>query len=218
MASMVPGVVPAVTVYEHAMLGANLALLAGVRRRHGWGIVAAAAVAAALPDWDGLSILFGPTAYADAHRVWGHNLLAAGLGGVAVGLLGLLVARSVRVRTWLARPPAGPPAPPPASAGTAVVWAVVGGVAGLSHLLADVVFNGGAGLPAWPVPLLWPWTRRGWAVPVVPWGDVTITLLFVGEMFALYRLPGRDRVVAALTLAAGSAYLAARALAAGFIG
>src|SRR5438270_12352734 len=106
------------------MFGANLALLAGVRRRHGWGIVAAAAAAAALPDWDGVSLLFGPTAYATAHRVWGHNLLAAGLGGVAVGVLGLLAARSVRVRALLSRPPAELPPPPPASAGTPVVWAV----------------------------------------------------------------------------------------------
>jgi hypothetical protein len=50
----------------------------------------------------------------------------------------------------------------------------------------------------------------------VPWGDVTV--LFVGEMFALYRWPRRDRAVAALTLAAGSAYLLVRWFLAGFIG
>jgi hypothetical protein len=206
------------TVFEHPMFGASLALVAGVRRRHGWGLVATAAVAAALPDWDGLSIAFGPTAYASAHRVWGHNLLAAGLGGAFVGIVGLLAARSVRVRTLLTKPPALLLPPPSASANTAVVWLLVGVVAGLSHLPADVVFNGGTGLPAWPVPLLWPFSRQGWAAPIVPWGDVTVTLLFVGEMFALYRWPRHDRAVATLTLAAGSAYLLVRWFLAGFIG
>ena len=47
------------TFYEHAMLGATLALVAGLQRRHGWRIVAMAAVAAVLPDWDGLTIVLG---------------------------------------------------------------------------------------------------------------------------------------------------------------
>jgi hypothetical protein len=204
------------TIFEHPMFGASLALAAGVRRRHGWGLVATAAVAAALPDWDGLSIVFGPTAYASAHRVWGHNLLAAGLGGAVVGIVGLLTARSAQVRTLLTKPAPLPP-PPPASASTAVVWVLVGILAGLSHLPADVVFNGGAGLSAWPVPLLWPFSRQGWAAPIVPWGDVTVTVLFVGEMFALYRWPRHDRAVAALTLAVGSAYLLIRWFLSGFI-
>ena len=41
------------------MLGASLALAARLQSRHGWRIVAMAAVAAVLPDWDGLTILFG---------------------------------------------------------------------------------------------------------------------------------------------------------------
>src|SRR5262245_36692727 len=106
------------TVFEHPMFGASLALLAGVRRRHGWGLIATAAAAAALPDWDGLSILFGSNAYAAAHRVWGHNLLVAGLGGAVVGIVGLLAARSVRVRALLTRPAAELPPPPPRSAAT----------------------------------------------------------------------------------------------------
>jgi hypothetical protein len=205
------------TIFEHPMFGASLALLAGVRRRQGWGLVATAAVAAALPDWDGLSILFGGTAYANAHRVWGHNLLVAGLGGALVGIVGLLSARSVRVRALLTRPPAEMPAPPRTTS-TALVWISIGVLAGLSHLPADIVFNGGTGLSVWPVPLLWPWDRHGWALPIVPWGDVTMTLVFVGEMFALYRWPSRDRIIAALTLAAGSSYLLARWLLQGNVG
>jgi membrane-bound metal-dependent hydrolase YbcI (DUF457 family) len=91
-------------------------------------------------------------------------------------------------------------------------------LAGLSHLPVDIVFNGGTDLPAWPVPLLWPFEARGWALPIVPWGDVTVTLFFVAEMFALYRWPERERVIAALTLTAASAYLLVRWLLPGFAG
>jgi membrane-bound metal-dependent hydrolase YbcI (DUF457 family) len=206
------------TIFEHPMLGASLAIVAGVQRRHGWGLVATAAAAAALPDWDGLSILFGSAAYARVHRVWGHNLLVAGLGGAIVGMVGLLAARSVRVRAFLTRPPAALPPAPPASTVTPLVWVAVGLLAGLSHLPADVVFNGGTALPAWPVPLLWPFSSQGWAAPIVPWGDISVTVLFVGEMFALYRWPRRDRAIAALTLAAGSVYLLVRWLLIGFVG
>jgi LexA-binding, inner membrane-associated putative hydrolase len=228
------------TTYEHAMFGASLALVAGLRRRQGWGIVGVAAVAAAVPDWDGLSILFGSTAYANGHRVWGHNVLAASLTGAAAGVVGLLIVRSEGIRRNKTRPdskseklPASLPpssdpdaseranedsaAPlsPSASVATFAVWASVGIVAGLTHLPADIVFNGGAGLTPWPVPVFWPFDRRGWAVPIVPWGDITVTLLFVAEMFSLYRWPGRDRSIAALTLAAASAYLLVRWLLAG---
>jgi hypothetical protein len=47
------------TVYEHAMLGINGALAAGLAPRYGWPIVAMAGAAAVLPDLDGLTILFG---------------------------------------------------------------------------------------------------------------------------------------------------------------
>jgi membrane-bound metal-dependent hydrolase YbcI (DUF457 family) len=204
------------TTYEHAMFGASLALFAGMRRRHGWELVATAAVAAALPDWDSLSILFGATAYSNAHRLWGHNLLAAGLGGAVTGIVGFLAARSNRVRSFLIRPPAVASPPPPRTAATLFLWIIVGTLAGLSHLLADIVFNGGTGLPAWPVKLLWPFSPEEWALPIVPWGDVTVTALFIGEMFALYRWRGYDQAIAALTLAAASAYLLIRWLLAGF--
>jgi membrane-bound metal-dependent hydrolase YbcI (DUF457 family) len=207
------------TVYEHAMFGATLALAAGAHRRHGWGLVAAAAAAAALPDWDGLTLAFGPAAYAEGHRVWGHNLLAAGLGGALAGAVGYVCHRSVRVRQAVRRllPPSGaaPKAavqPPPAVAGVALaVWITLGAAAGLSHLPADLVVSGGSGLQDWPVPLLWPFSARGWVYPVVPWGDLGFTLIFLAEMFALYRWPGRARALAGLTILAGVSYLLLRA-------
>jgi len=76
-----------VTIYEHIMLGVDGALAVGLHRRWGWQIVAWSGCAAALPDWDGLTLLFGRGCYAAGHRVWGHNLLVAGLSAVVLGVV-----------------------------------------------------------------------------------------------------------------------------------
>jgi membrane-bound metal-dependent hydrolase YbcI (DUF457 family) len=201
------------TVYEHTMVGVNFALAAGLQRRFGWGIAVASALAAAVPDWDGLSILFGSAAYATVHRTWGHSVLTASLLGAAIGvvayygacpaLLRRLGARfgfqsrlaTAPVRSWI-----GP-----------VVWLTVGVVAAMSHLLADLFYaSGDKGLAAWPVQLFWPFSSRGWVFPTVPYGDLATTLLFVAEMFALYRWPKRTQLLAQISLAVVVLYVAAR--------
>jgi hypothetical protein len=207
------------TFYEHAMLGATLALAAGGQRRHGWGLVATAAVAAALPDWDGLSLLLGGEAYAKVHRTWGHNFLAASLAGAACGLAGYLCHRSTGFRQCTQallerlekRKPQQPGEPSPFSAGALSVWLLVGVLAALSHLPADLIYGGSPGMPDWPLKLLWPFSLHEWAWPILTWGDLVPTLLFVAEMFALYRRPARARLTAGLTLLALSAYLVVRA-------
>jgi membrane-bound metal-dependent hydrolase YbcI (DUF457 family) len=75
------------TLYEHVMLGIDGALAIGLQRRYGWPIVALAGCAAALPDWDALGMLVSFQCYADVHRVWGHNLLVAGVLAVVVSAL-----------------------------------------------------------------------------------------------------------------------------------
>ena len=82
------------TSFEHAMVGITGAVAANLHRRHGWPIVALAGFAAMLPDWDGLTILCGIHCYAAAHRVWGHNLLVAGLVGARGLRLGLAPRRT----------------------------------------------------------------------------------------------------------------------------
>ena len=198
------------TVYEHAMLGATIALAAGTRRRHGWGIVGTAALAAALPDADGLSILFGAEAYSRIHRVWAHNILVVSLLGLVTGAGGYGLSLSGRL-TRFARPvPAKSTPPAPASVFSfhgLAVWMCVGLLASLSHLPADLVYAGAPGYTTWPVPLLWPFSAQGWALPVVPWGDLGVTLIFVAEMFALYRWTSHARLIAWTTLAAVLAYI-----------
>jgi hypothetical protein len=94
---------------------------------------------------------------------------------------------------------------------------MVGTAAALSHLPADLIYNGHAQLPAWPVPLLWPFSERGWQLPIVPWGDLGTTAIMLVEMFALYRWPSRAQSIAWLTLAAIAAYVGFRWLIGGIM-
>jgi hypothetical protein len=207
------------TVYEHAMLGGTLALAVGLHRRHGWRGVGMACVAAALPDADGLSLLAGPTAYARAHRVLGHNLIAATALGLLAGSAGYFAARSARAQRAAAALLARLASDVKVSADARpfawrdlLLWTVFGLVAALSHLPADIVYSGHPDLPPWPVPLLWPFSNQGWQLPIVPWGDVVTTVLFAVEMFALYRWPARAQPIAVATLAAVAGYVAVRYL------
>lgn len=203
------------TPFEHAMTGASLALALGTQRRHGWGIVLTAATAAALPDLDGLGILFSPSAYETAHRVWGHNLLVAGAGGAVVGAIGYVCQRSTRVRTWVqARWRLPSTAPPPSGFIPMLTWLAVGALAGLSHLATDLVFSGTTS-SSWPIALFWPLASQRYAVPIVPWGDLGATLIFIATMFALYRWRGREQLIASAALVAVTAYVALRWLVAG---
>jgi hypothetical protein len=207
-----------VTVFEHIMLGASTALAAGLQPRYGWRIVAMAGAAGALPDWDGLSLLAGSEAYARVHRVWGHNLLTAGVGGLAVAFAEYRFAFLTR----LARAVSGqiPGLKLPAgtltmtkfhySFGSMVVWLAAGLMAGYSHLLADFFYSGHPSMRTWGLPLLWPFSEETWARPTVAWGDLGATLIFIASMFALYRWPRRGQPIGWLTLTAVSAYVGAR--------
>src|SRR5687767_6335540 len=99
------------------MVGATFALAAGLHRRYGWRVALMAGAAAALPDWDGLTLLLGPVAYAQGHRVWGHNVLVAGLLGGVWGGAAYLLNRTARVRRWAdsLRKQLVPQAPPSAA-------------------------------------------------------------------------------------------------------
>jgi membrane-bound metal-dependent hydrolase YbcI (DUF457 family) len=201
------------TIYEHVMVGVNLALGAGLHGRYGWRLAALAGLAAALPDWDGLSILFGSVAYAQAHRVWGHNLLVASLLSVLVGGC----AHGLNRAGWFDRLgnrllPNRAASSQPRAPGTLALWVGAGVVAGLSHLLADFFYAGHGNSQSWPLQLLWPFSTRGWAYPILPWGDLGATILFIVEMFLLYRWPSQARPIAWGALAAVVLYVGVRGI------
>jgi membrane-bound metal-dependent hydrolase YbcI (DUF457 family) len=200
------------TTYEHAMLGIDGALALGLHRRHGWQIVALAGLAAVLPDFDGLTILLGPNLYAEAHRLWGHNLLVAGLVAAVASIVVYQTDVLTKTQKWLARRWKALPdsSPPPAHRWSELLlWVVVGVVAAYSHLLMDIFFSGGRQLQTWGVPVLWPFVSTTWAYPLVPWGDIGVTVIFAVSMFAMLRWQEWIRTIATGTLIAVSAYMVA---------
>jgi membrane-bound metal-dependent hydrolase YbcI (DUF457 family) len=204
-----------VTIYEHIMLGVDGAMAIGLHRRWGWQIVAWSGCAAALPDWDGLTLLLGGDCYAAGHRVWGHNLLAAGLSAVILGVV--LCRWDLFTRVGKAVPSSwGSVAPSKAenavrcSWGLLLVWAAVGLAAAYAHLGLDVLFSYGRDLPVWDVPLLWPFSARGFAYPTVRWGDPVPTIIFAAGMLAMARWRSATQRIAAITLTLVAAYIVVR--------
>jgi membrane-bound metal-dependent hydrolase YbcI (DUF457 family) len=181
--------------YDHAMLGATMAITAGAHRRHGWPIVLMAAGAAMLPDWDDLSTLFGPAVRREVHRVWGHNLLIAFGAAGLLGAIAYLCRRAARSRN-------------PASAGASGLgaWVAVALLAAASHLLADVVYAKDPNGPGWPVAFFWPFSHRGWALPVLTSEDRVATALLAAGLLAQLRWPACSRLLAGLTLLGVASY------------
>jgi membrane-bound metal-dependent hydrolase YbcI (DUF457 family) len=205
------------TTYEHAMLGITGTLAAGLQRRFGWTVAAVAGIAAVAPDWDGLAILFSQSAFAAGHRLWGHNILACLLAGIVIGVLDYrfdLVARCGRrfVRVLPPDVPASLSLRDEFSIRGFSIWILVAAAAALSHLPADLVFSGTASLPDWRLQPLWPFSNWSVIYPMVPWGDVGATLVFVAGMFAMLKWRQRLQSISVVTLAALVLYVIVRGL------
>lgn len=206
------------TSIEHALLGINGVVAGGLDRRHGWQLAALAGAAAMIPDWDGLTILFGADLFADAHRVWGHNIIACVAIGAVLGAADYGLDLTTRAARWLALilpvEIATDPIPPRPTRSwrEGAIWIFVAVAAATSHLVADLLFSGTATLSDWHLKLLWPFSDRGWIYPMVPWGDPGATVVMVAGMLAMARSPSRRRPIAASTLAAVTVYILARGL------
>ncbi len=202
------------------MLGINGVLATGLQRRFGWQVAALAGLAAIAPDWDGLTILWSTTVFADAHRVWGHNLLACVLLGVMMGTLDYRFDLVTRCARWLQKllpleiAERNIEIRGSFTMSGQTTWIVVAVAAALSQLPADAVVSGAEGLSDWEVQPFWPFSSQGWVFPLVPWGDVGITVVFVMGMFAMLRWRSRVRLIAVLTLCGAIGYIAIR----GFVG
>jgi membrane-bound metal-dependent hydrolase YbcI (DUF457 family) len=163
-----------------------------------------------LPDFDGLTILLGPNLYAEGHRLWGHNLLVSGLLAAVVSIVVYQADVLNKIQKWLARRWKALPEGGPALAhrlSEMLIWMVVGVVAAYSHLLTDIFFSGGRQLQTWGVPVLWPFVTATWAYPLVPWGNIGVTVIFAVSMFAMLRWRAWIRTIATATLIAVAGYM-----------
>lgn len=201
------------TTFEHAMVGVCGAFAAGLHNRFGWRIAALAGAAAITPDWDGLTLLFGANVFADSHRIWGHNLIVCAAIGLLLAALdyhfdlaGKFYVRLLR----LFRNPLPNAAVLARRDPSLVAWLAVGMLAALSHLPADLIYSGGRGLTDWELQLLWPFSSRGFIYPLVRWGDVGATLIFVASLAVLVHWPRHKQALGIASLIAVMAYIAIR--------
>ena len=208
------------TTYEHAMLGINGAIAAGLHHRYGWKIVSLSGFAAIAPDWDGLPMLVNMAAFEEGHRVWGHNLLSCFLLAISIGTLDYRFDISGRVATRLVR--LGPlaelkPNVKIRQVGSGrdhgqtnrIVWLLVPFLAALSQIPADAVVSGGKGLSHWPLKPLWPFSDLPVVYPMVPWGNIGVTVLFAIGMLLMLRWKNHLQSLATTTLCLVVAYIIA---------
>ena len=158
----------------HFLAGWSIAGAAGLGKRER----AAVTLAGVLPDIDGVGIVaekltsgsgHALTWWSDYHHVLAHNLL-----------FGLLVSAACLPFTARKR--------------------TVAALAFLSfhaHILGDVVGGGGPDGDHWPIPYLWPFTKKGllawqgqWAIN--GWQNFVITGLLLLAVFAIARSRGRS--------------------------
>jgi hypothetical protein len=189
--------------YDHAMVGAALAVAVGAHRRHGWPIVVTAALTAMLPDWDDVPRFFGPVLRRDAHRVWGHNLLVGLPSAALFASFCYLCRRAARAR-WSPQTATQRRIDQERSALGA--WVAVGVLAALGHLLTDVIWSADREGAPWPVAFLWPFSREGMALPVLTSEDLGATAILAAGLAVVWSWPACARLFACLTLAAVALY------------
>jgi membrane-bound metal-dependent hydrolase YbcI (DUF457 family) len=189
--------------YDHAMVGAALAVAVGAQRRHGWPIVAMAAMTGMLPDWDDVPRFFGPVLRRESHRVWGHNLLVGIPSAALYAAFCWLCLRSARTR-W--SPKAGADRRTEQERSALGAWVAVGVLVALAHLLTDVIWSADREGAPWPVPFLWPFSHAGAAVPVLASEDWVATAILAVGLAIAWCLPTCARLLAVLSLMAVAAY------------
>jgi membrane-bound metal-dependent hydrolase YbcI (DUF457 family) len=198
------------TTFEHALLGINGAIAVGLHRRpHGWKWVASSGVAAIAPDWDGLPMLINMSRFETGHRVWGHNIFTCALMAMLLTVLFVkldLWERVVAVHDSL-RKHSSPIKDLPTS--TWFAWWLVMFVAALSQIPADIVVSGGKGLTDWPLQPLWPISNFSVVYPMVPWGNVGVSVLFALGMIAMAKQARHLQTISRITLMTVTIYILA---------
>lgn len=194
------------------MVGILGAMALGLHKRFGWSVVAFAAVASNVPDWDGLPMLFDMGRFESGHRVWGHNLVLIVATSVVLGWtqtrfewiqrLGVYAVKFLPNEVKFSQQPPKLLAPMP-------VLILVGIGFQSVHLVCDMVVSGGQGLSDWLVKPFWPFGNTGFVYPLIRWGDVGPTVIMMAGLIWVAKF-GRAQFVAVLTFVGLISYLFCR--------
>jgi len=205
------------TTTEHALLGGYLVLASRANRRCGWRLVAVAGAAAVVPDWDALTLLYSAALFDVAHRCWGHALVVCLPIAVLFAMLDHhfdCITRLTRRCVRLLRVAVDESQLVVRSTYTAkgcFAWSLAAVVATLSHVFADMLFSGNAQFTDWPIKILWPFSDTGLVYPMIPWGDVGVSVIFFLGLFAMLRWPKNVQPIALMILATTAVYGVTRA-------
>lgn len=194
------------------MVGILGAMALGLHKRFGWSVVAFAAVASNVPDWDGLPMLFDMGRFESGHRVWGHNLVLIVATSVVLGWtqtrfewiqrLGVYAVKFLPNEVKFSQQP------PKLLAPMSVLILVGIGFQSV-HLVCDMVVSGGQGLSDWLVKPFWPFGNTGFVYPLIRWGDVGPTVIMMAGLILVAKF-GRAQFVAVLTFVGLISYLFCR--------
>ena len=204
------------TTIEHAILGGYLVLASGANRRFGWPLVAMAGMAAVVPDWDGLTLLYSAALCDVAHRCWGHALVVCLPIAVLLSVLDYrfdCITRLARFGAHWLRITVDKSKLVQRSAFDAkgyLAWVLAATIATLSHVCTDMIFSGHADFADWPIKIFWPFREIGFVYPMVPWGDIGVTIVFFCGMFAMLKWQKMTQHIAILTLVATTFYIVVR--------
>lgn len=194
------------TSLEHALLASYGVLASGLYRSYGWQLAAVAGVAAILPDWDGLTILWSVTLFDTAHRCWGHGLLSCLILSILLATLDCrfdFITRSAGFLIRLLRVQVSPEVcllRQKPRWKEYLIWNAVVFAAFLSHLFADMIVSGAQGLSDWEIKIFYPFSSVGWVCPLIPWGDVGVLIIFIIGIFVMLWLKKRLQTIAILVL------------------
>jgi hypothetical protein len=164
-------------VPEHIAFSFLLAQL-GVQQEYSWPATSLVIAAGCLPDLDGIGIVAGWRFYRRYHRILGHGLPMTILGPLILAGVGCLLSNLPFFPIWC--------------------WLQL---SLLCHLLTDVSFYN------WPVQLLWPLSRRGWAFGLLSWNDLVPTLLLYGGVVTVLVWPAHGPWISLTILLGLLAYL-----------
>ncbi|MBY0527131.1 MAG: metal-dependent hydrolase [Gemmataceae bacterium] len=168
---------------EHITLSILLAQF-GVRQEYGLSGTTLMIVAGCLPDVDGIAIVAGWRFYRRFHRILGHGVL------VTLSAPLLLAGPGGAVFGW---------------SGFPLLWLWLQ-VSLLGHLITDVAFYD------WPVQLLWPFSRRGWAFGLVTWNDLVPTSVLYAATIVVVCRPALAMPASGIGIGALVLYLLWRAV------